>query len=104
MSPKPKSFRERGGASEVWIVTQAGSTLADRQGDLTPLQRQVLVQGWLEIKKQEMEAQSKMMGGGSSSPTSSSTRNGRSGSSPNTRVEEKSYVNPNAGDPTDNTD
>lgn len=83
-------------------MAQAGTTLASHPGDLTPLQRQVLMQGWLDIKEEEMEAQANMMGGGKSSggtsPTAGSVRNGAAASD-NTRVEEKSYVNPNAGDP-----
>lgn len=65
------------------------------------------MQGWLDVKEQEMEAQSKMMGGGKSSPTSGSVKNARgpSGahSGTDTRVESKSFVNPNAGDPTEDS-
>lgn len=84
--------------------------LAEDQLDLTPLQKQVLVQGFQEIKKQEMEAQQQMMGGGKSGgggPTSGSVRNGaasggKSGS--NKQVEEQSFVNPGATDPLENVD
>lgn len=88
-------------------MTQAGSTLADNQRELTPLQKQVIVQGFQEMKKQEMEAQSKMMGGGSGSgPTSGSVRNGAAagGGGPNKQVEKESFVNPGATDPLENVD
>lgn len=48
-----------------------------------------------------------MMGGSKGpSPTAGSVKNGASSSSgdPNTRVENKSFVNPNAGDPLENVD
>jgi len=65
----------------------------------------VLVQGYQEIKTQEMEAQQQMVsggGGGGGGPTAGSTRNGASGT--DTRVEEQSYVNPGATDPLENVD
>lgn len=79
--------------------------LAEDQLDLTPLQKQVLVQGFQEIKKQEMEAQQQMMGGGGGGggPTSGSVRNGAASDS-NKQVEEQSFVNPGATDPLENVD
>jgi hypothetical protein len=77
-------------------LSQAGAVLSDNQLDLTPLQKQVLVQGFHEIKQQEIDAQSKMMGG-KGTPTSQSTRNGKSKTG--SRTEENSYVNPNAVNP-----
>lgn len=67
-----------------------------------------MTQGYLEMKEREYEAQAKMMGGKkkSSGPTSGSVRNGASssGSQTNKRVENKSFVNPDAGDPLEDTD
>ena len=56
-----------------------------------------------------MDAQAEMMGGksgGSSSPTSHSTKNGKGKSQTDKRVEEESYVNGhnNATDPLENVD
>lgn len=67
------------------------------------------MQGFQEIKKQEMEAQQQMMGGskGGGGPTSGSVKNGASGageSGRNTKVEENSYINPGATDPLEHVD
>ena len=66
------------------------------------------MQGYQEIKKQEMEAQKHMMGGSKGGgPTSGSVRNGASGynkSGTDTKVEEQSFVNPGATDPLEHVD